>query len=154
MFCSNCGKELLDNAVVCPGCGCMVVGKESLFNQDQTNSNVAKKSSKGIKNIQGIMGIIGFALLTVAILFSVLAISETIVIVDTYWNTYDVYIGTAFVDIDYALASMIFSLVGLIAITIAFIMAIVKKDSQLLTYILIFILSISITISYILLYSL
>lgn len=23
-FCSNCGKEIDDNAVVCPGCGCAV----------------------------------------------------------------------------------------------------------------------------------
>ncbi len=26
MFCSNCGKELPDNAVVCTGCGCLVNG--------------------------------------------------------------------------------------------------------------------------------
>ena len=24
-FCSKCGKEILDEAVVCPGCGCAVV---------------------------------------------------------------------------------------------------------------------------------
>ena len=25
-FCANCGKELLDEALICPGCGCQVSG--------------------------------------------------------------------------------------------------------------------------------
>ena len=25
-FCSHCGKELVDEAIVCPGCGCGVAG--------------------------------------------------------------------------------------------------------------------------------
>lgn len=28
MFCSKCGKEIMDEAVICPGCGCPVSGKE------------------------------------------------------------------------------------------------------------------------------
>ena len=27
MFCSKCGKEIMDEAVICPGCGCPVAGK-------------------------------------------------------------------------------------------------------------------------------
>ena len=27
MFCSKCGKEIMDEAVICPGCGCPVNGK-------------------------------------------------------------------------------------------------------------------------------
>ena len=33
-YCSSCGKELMDDAVVCPGCGCMQEGKAV-----QTQSN-------------------------------------------------------------------------------------------------------------------
>ena len=28
-FCSKCGKELLDEAVICPGCGCSVATPEA-----------------------------------------------------------------------------------------------------------------------------
>ncbi|MBQ2933385.1 MAG: zinc-ribbon domain-containing protein [Clostridia bacterium] len=28
-FCTHCGKELLDEAVICPGCGCAVSGKSA-----------------------------------------------------------------------------------------------------------------------------
>ena len=30
MFCKNCGKEINDQAVVCPGCGCATGGKNVL----------------------------------------------------------------------------------------------------------------------------
>lgn len=29
MYCQKCGREILDEAVVCPHCGCMVNGKRS-----------------------------------------------------------------------------------------------------------------------------
>jgi hypothetical protein len=32
MFCSNCGKEINDNAVVCIGCGCAVKPKNAEIN--------------------------------------------------------------------------------------------------------------------------
>ncbi len=32
MFCSKCGKELLDEAVVCTNCGCAVNGANSMAN--------------------------------------------------------------------------------------------------------------------------
>ena len=28
-YCSKCGKELIDEAIVCPGCGCAVVKPEA-----------------------------------------------------------------------------------------------------------------------------
>ena len=37
MFCSKCGKEIMDEAVVCPGCGCPVAGKSVL--QAQTSES-------------------------------------------------------------------------------------------------------------------
>ncbi|MEE0982003.1 MAG: zinc ribbon domain-containing protein [Acutalibacteraceae bacterium] len=38
MFCKNCGKEILDQAVVCPGCGCAVA--------ENTPTNDKKKKKK------------------------------------------------------------------------------------------------------------
>ena len=58
MYCSACGKEVMDEAVICPNCGCMI-------NEDGIKPNGI--SSGRNKNIQvsvilGIMGIV-FALL-------------------------------------------------------------------------------------------
>ena len=39
-YCSKCGKELLDEAVVCPGCGCMC---SDAFNQ-QTQATQQKEN--------------------------------------------------------------------------------------------------------------
>ena len=35
-FCSKCGKELMDEAVVCPGCGC---AQDARFMQSQKDSS-------------------------------------------------------------------------------------------------------------------
>ena len=32
-FCSKCGKEIMDEAVICPGCGCPVAGKATTYSQ-------------------------------------------------------------------------------------------------------------------------
>lgn len=52
MFCTNCGKEVCDNAVVCTQCGCYVNGNE-------TKINKAQKSSKN--KIVDLIMIISFA---------------------------------------------------------------------------------------------
>ena len=36
MYCSNCGKELNDNAVICPGCG-VPTGKNGIPAQEKMN---------------------------------------------------------------------------------------------------------------------
>lgn len=43
MYCSKCGKEIMDEAVVCPGCGCLVQGK-----QIAQQSNVDETISGGL----------------------------------------------------------------------------------------------------------
>ena len=37
-YCSKCGKELFDEAIICPGCGCAVVNPE--INQIDDKANV------------------------------------------------------------------------------------------------------------------
>lgn len=36
-YCSKCGKELLDEAVLCPGCGCAVNGQKIYMENNQAN---------------------------------------------------------------------------------------------------------------------
>ena len=37
-FCQHCGKELLDEAVICPGCGCSVQPNKQAAEVDQSVS--------------------------------------------------------------------------------------------------------------------
>ena len=54
-FCSKCGKELLDEAVICPNCGCEVKG----VNMNATASvAVESKKKTQVSLILGIIGIV------------------------------------------------------------------------------------------------
>ena len=50
MFCSKCGKEIMDEAVICPGCGCPVAGKAVA----QTNSSEEDVPNGGL-NVLGFL---------------------------------------------------------------------------------------------------
>lgn len=52
MYCSVCGKEIMDEAVICPGCGCMVNVKTTTPSKNQ----LEKKTSVSL--ILGIIGIV------------------------------------------------------------------------------------------------
>lgn len=52
MFCKTCGKEISDEAVVCPECGCLTHNEAVT-----TESEQAKKGSK-TSTILGIIGIV------------------------------------------------------------------------------------------------
>lgn len=67
-FCEKCGKELLDDAVVCMGCGCAVGPAEAPVRENvaapsaERNENVvpAEKSSGAIVGfVLGLIGIVG-----------------------------------------------------------------------------------------------
>lgn len=40
-YCSKCGKELMDEAVVCPGCGCSQENKPSYAPSDSSSLGMA-----------------------------------------------------------------------------------------------------------------
>ena len=59
-FCSHCGKELMDEAVVCPGCGCATQGQGTLINYNEPKGAASK-----ITVALGIVGIVGGILLAI-----------------------------------------------------------------------------------------
>ena len=61
MFCKTCGKEINDNAVICPYCGCAVSGEI----KEKTIENSQDKKGKA-----NVMSIIGFVLSLVSLLLS------------------------------------------------------------------------------------
>ena len=76
MFCSKCGKEIMDEAVICPGCGCVVQGEK--FNQATSIQNSNKVSTSLILGIVGIVFAWIFALIghITSIISIVLGIKE------------------------------------------------------------------------------
>ena len=59
-FCSHCGNQLMDDAVMCPKCGCSVAGNQMTAEQKKK----AKNQAKGvILIIVGVAVIIGFIVL-------------------------------------------------------------------------------------------
>jgi len=44
-FCSHCGKEIMDEAVICPGCGCAVAGNQISQNEPQTEVYESKSTA-------------------------------------------------------------------------------------------------------------
>lgn len=58
-YCQKCGNELLDEAILCPKCGCSVVA----------NTNNSQKEQKAKTQNQGaIMIIVGIAIIVVSVL--------------------------------------------------------------------------------------
>ena len=53
-YCEKCGKELMDEAVVCPSCGCAVAKRE----QAEDSSEV-RKPAGAASVVLGIIGIVG-----------------------------------------------------------------------------------------------
>lgn len=39
-YCNNCGKEVLDNAIICPFCGCAVASKNVEVDKPSTGLNI------------------------------------------------------------------------------------------------------------------
>ncbi len=56
MFCSKCGKEISENAVVCPGCGCPTDN----FQKTEDNNRSSNVTVEHIKNLGLISIFAGF----------------------------------------------------------------------------------------------
>ena len=57
-FCSKCGNELFDEAVVCPKCGCAADNSKQSKNKNQNRSQVNKSQALGAALILGGLAII------------------------------------------------------------------------------------------------
>lgn len=80
-FCTNCGKELDENAALCLNCG-VLVGN----NTNNNNSNKEKK--KGLPTWAIVLIIVGCFVLLPLILITIIAVSAFKLISDTDFNDY------------------------------------------------------------------
>lgn len=56
-FCSKCGKEIMDETVVCPGCGCAVGNTRTVPTQQAVVPTVVPKKAK-MASVFGILSIL------------------------------------------------------------------------------------------------
>ncbi len=76
-YCSKCGKEIMDEAVICPGCGCAVSGMYSYndMSRQQTNSQVLlKQLQRKLKTETQLWTWIGIAQVVIGIILFVNAL--------------------------------------------------------------------------------
>ena len=76
-YCSKCGKELFDEAVICPGCGCAVSGTYSYndMNRKQMDSQVLlKQLQRKLKTETQLWMWIGIAQVAIGIILFVNAL--------------------------------------------------------------------------------
>lgn len=75
MFCSKCGKELDDEAIVCPGCGCQTHNYKSSNLQVNEKEDVIKKLDE-LKKCGYISIIGGLIIPIIGIVFGILGLSK------------------------------------------------------------------------------
>lgn len=136
MFCSKCGKEVFDEAVVCPGCGCLLAENTKV-------KMVIKKDKQGLSLSIGsahILLIISFVLMCVAGVF----LWDSIVQAELYWGATRHVIPDNTATL-IALICIICSVVmGALALIVAFFKK--EKDWLILLTILNFIMTVSVLI--------
>ncbi|GEM_PF-7101769 len=116
MFCSKCGKEMPDDAVICTGCGCLL--KKDIAPQAATSSGLnssAPQAAQGnaeakAKRIAKIFFFVSVSIICFAIYLFARGLSKNDVNVNIYQNR--IYANLYFRD-GYFLASWIFSWFGL-----------------------------------------
>ena len=56
-YCAHCGKELFDEAVICVGCGCAVVGNQ-IVNKQSANATILLNTLSQRLNTNGIIWLV------------------------------------------------------------------------------------------------
>ena len=106
MFCSNCGKELSDKAVVCPQCGCLVDRQVSKVKGVVSLDDIMAKKMNFLK----ILLIISSSLLALSFMFAMWGIITPVV------NIYFLANGQVY---GYVLFDVVFVICSFIAVGIA-----------------------------------
>lgn len=100
MFCSNCGKELANGAVVCTGCGCLVenIAERTIASVETKNKNMVDK--KIVLKSFAVVALVSFC---IALMFVLFALAYPYFIFNSYTammykpRFYSVFVIPAFV---------------------------------------------------------
>ena len=124
MFCSKCGKEVFDEAVVCPGCGCLLGHKQ----EQKVKTPVGPKDTTSKNTIAQILLFVSFGLAAFAVMWLFSSIFGAYVYAPSYSRS-------VFLTIDYDFASLACVLASAAVITgvLSLIFAVYKKEEQWMT---------------------
>ena len=70
-YCTHCGKELFDEAIVCPGCGCATEEKKAYCNNSHTTNRLLITLSEKVKTNAIIWIVIGAVQIVTGVFFIV-----------------------------------------------------------------------------------
>lgn len=86
-FCTNCGKEIDENAAICLNCG-VIIGNDTKVNQNTNNNNNTSKKKKGLPVWAIVLIVVGSVLLIPLILFIIVGITYAKFSTTTEQNDY------------------------------------------------------------------
>ena len=78
MFCKKCGKELFDEAVICPQCGCATENSASVQRRSEqpSKSQTVNQSNDGQKNKQLLGAVLMAAGIVVIAIFCYIVLDQ------------------------------------------------------------------------------
>ena len=140
MFCANCGHEVGDLAVVCTNCGCLIdsnqiyqLRKAAAERAEQERQRIEREreGKNTIDLLQRILLMVGVGVLCIAFMFLMgsfvyMSVSSEVVS--------GIIIGWAYIDYTFTLISLIFSIGAVSVNSVAFALALIRKDKQWILY--------------------
>ncbi len=130
-FCTKCGTELLDEAVICTKCGCMVDGARApaVKAPKSRADGLLDVTEKKPSTLLSVFNFVFAILVSIALLFAIVAIAGGRVSSSLYKSTqggYGVH-SYFYPDNDIMIAALVFSLLSLGTGIFCFVMTLVEK---------------------------
>lgn len=75
-FCSKCGKELFDEAVICTGCGCMTENNSTEMAKFFDASNIAENKRIESRGLSTVATVFAFLLPLVGLILGIIGASK------------------------------------------------------------------------------
>lgn len=111
MFCSKCGKEIMDEAVICHHCGCPTKALATAVSAEQAQPQqqakpVFEKNAKRSK----LFGTVAFALLAVSFMFVMMGIADILLYYEYGEEMFDAAFTFDWIALGFAITSFVFGI--------------------------------------------
>ena len=116
-FCSKCGNELMDEAVICPKCGCMVNG-ELTPKKKPVATNAQSTSNEEIKPLS-IVNFVHSVMVVIALFWLFLSLGIPYIYTGCYSGYYSDYCNTYFYPASGGLTLTLVSAIAALGVGIA-----------------------------------
>lgn len=135
MFCRNCGKELCEQAYVCPDCGCLVSNVTKAKEETSVIARVRDEMEK--KSLLKIFLMISFAFLCAALMFAFFAVVDLGMDINvdahysySYKDIYAYAYGYTFLRTEYVIPACILTLLALGTGIVSFVFGLKEETKE------------------------